>query len=98
VIGTHQDLSGPVQGWACRFSTDENGGSRKNQCRRRINGPKSNLIVKTAAYDPNGRCLASAKKMVSATRFFAMVCPMGSPTVLAAQDILFDGAVLQLFR
>jgi len=26
-----------------------------------------------------------------------MVGPMGSPTVLAAQDILFDAGVLQLF-
>ena len=35
--------------------------------------------------------------MVERDKIFAMVGPMGSPTVLAAQDILFDAGVLQLF-
>jgi ABC-type branched-subunit amino acid transport system substrate-binding protein len=35
--------------------------------------------------------------MVERDKIFAMIGPMGSPTVLAAQDILFDAGVLQLF-
>jgi len=39
----------------------------------------------------------ASQKMVERDKVFAMVGPMGSPTVLAAQDILFDAGVLQLF-
>src|SRR3954464_14457078 len=35
--------------------------------------------------------------MIERDKIFAMIGPMGSPTVLAAQDILFDAGVLQLF-
>ena len=35
--------------------------------------------------------------MIEKDKIFAMVGPMGSPTVLAAQDILFDAGVPQLF-
>jgi ABC-type branched-subunit amino acid transport system substrate-binding protein len=35
--------------------------------------------------------------MIESDKIFAMVGPMGSATVLAAQDILFDAGVLQLF-
>ena len=35
--------------------------------------------------------------MVERDKIFAMIGSMGSPTVLAAQDILFDAGVLQLF-
>jgi branched-chain amino acid transport system substrate-binding protein len=39
----------------------------------------------------------ASQKMVERDKIFAMVGPMGSPTVLAAQDVLFDAGVLQLF-
>jgi len=39
----------------------------------------------------------ASQKMVERERYSAMVGPMGSPTVLAAQDVLFDAGVLQLF-
>src|SRR5438132_13091629 len=35
--------------------------------------------------------------MVERDKIVAMVGPMGSPTVLASQDVLFDAGVLQLF-
>src|SRR5258708_7377740 len=35
--------------------------------------------------------------MIERDKIFAMIGPMGSPTVLAAQDTLFDAGVLQLF-
>ena len=39
----------------------------------------------------------ASQKMVERDKIFAMIGPMGSPTVLAPQDILFDAGVLQLF-
>jgi branched-chain amino acid transport system substrate-binding protein len=52
--------------------------------------------VEDSGYDPKKAVLAS-QKMVERDKIFAMIGPMGSPTVLAAQDVLFDAGVLQLF-
>src|SRR5229473_1203902 len=67
VIGTHQDLSGPIKMWGVPVS----------------NGMKMAVVA--------------SQKMIERDKIFAMVGPMGSPTVLAAQDVLFDAGVLQLF-
>jgi branched-chain amino acid transport system substrate-binding protein len=61
-----------------------------------INGRKLKLILEDNGYDPKRAVLAS-QKMIERDKIFAMIGPMGSPTVLAAQDILFDAGVLQLF-
>ncbi|MEY9649756.1 branched-chain amino acid transport system substrate-binding protein [Bradyrhizobium elkanii] len=54
------------------------------------------MILEDNGYDPKKAVLAS-QKMVERDKVFAMIGPMGSPTVLAAQDVLFDAGVLQLF-
>jgi len=61
-----------------------------------INGRKLRMILEDNGYDPKKAVLAS-QKLIERDKIFAMVGPMGSPTVLAAQDILFDAGVLQLF-
>src|SRR4029077_443663 len=61
-----------------------------------IHGRKIKLILEDSGYDPKRAVLAS-QKLIERDKIFAMVGPMGSPTVLAAQDILFDAGVLQLF-
>src|SRR4029077_260550 len=61
-----------------------------------INGRKIKLVLEDSGYDPK-RAVLPSKIMIERDKIFAMVGPMGSPTVLAAQDILFDAGVLQLF-
>jgi ABC-type branched-subunit amino acid transport system substrate-binding protein len=61
-----------------------------------IHGRKLKLVLEDSGYDPKRAVLAS-QKMIEKDKIFAMVGPMGSPTVLAAQDVLFDAGVLQLF-
>src|SRR5207237_1093736 len=61
-----------------------------------IQGRKIKMVLEDSGYDPKRAVLAS-QKMVERDKVFAMVGPMGSPTVLASQDVLFDAAVLQLF-
>jgi branched-chain amino acid transport system substrate-binding protein len=61
-----------------------------------INGRKLKLVLEDNGYDPKKAVLAS-QKMIERDKIFAMIGPMGSPTVLAAQDVLFDAGVLQLF-
>ena len=96
VIGTHQDLSGPIKGWGVsvangmKFAVDEINAAGG------VNGRKLKLIVEDSGYDPKKAVLAT-QKMIEKDKIFANVGSMGSPTVLAAQDIVLDAGVPQLF-
>jgi branched-chain amino acid transport system substrate-binding protein len=96
VIGTHQDLSGPIKGWGVPVSNGMKMAVEEINSAGGINGRKLKLVVEDNGYDPKKAVLAS-QKMVERDKVFAMIGAMGSPTVLAAQDILFDAGVLQLF-
>jgi len=96
VIGTHQDLSGPIKVWGVPVSNGMKMAVEEINSAGGINGRKLKLILEDNGYDPKKAVLAS-QKMIERDKVFAMVGPMGSPTVLAAQDILFDAGVLQLF-
>jgi len=96
VIGTHQDLSGPIKVWGVPVSNGMKMAVEEINAAGGINGRKLKLILQDNGYDPKKAVLAS-QKMIERDKVFAMVGPMGSPTVLAAQDILFDAGVLQLF-
>src|SRR5215472_2230700 len=96
VIGTHQDLSGPIKVWGVPVSNGMKMAVEEINAAGGINGRKLKLILEDNGYDPKKAVLAS-QKMVERDKVFAMIGPMGSPTVLAAQDVLFDAGVLQLF-
>src|SRR5712672_4871492 len=96
VIGTHQDLSGPIKVWGVPVSNGMKMAVEEVNAAGGINGRKIKMILEDNGYDPKKAVLAS-QKMVERDKIFAMIGPMGSPTVLAAQDILFDAGVLQLF-
>ena len=96
VIGTHQDLSGPIKFWGVPVSNGMKMAVDEINAAGGVNGRKIKLILEDSGYDPKRAVLAS-QKMIEKDNVFAMVGPMGSPTVLAAQDILFDAGVLQLF-
>src|ERR1700751_2503079 len=96
VIGTHQDLSGPIKGWGVPVSNGVKIAVEEINAAGGIHGRKRKLILEDNGYDPK-KAVLSSQKMVERDKVFAMVGPMGSTTVLAAQDILFDAGVLQLF-
>jgi branched-chain amino acid transport system substrate-binding protein len=96
VIGTHQDLSGPIKFWGVPVSNGMKMAVEEVNAAGGIHGRKLKLVLEDSGYDPKRAVLAS-QKMIEKDKIFAMVGPMGSPTVLAAQDILFDAGVLQLF-
>ncbi|MBR0709083.1 ABC transporter substrate-binding protein [Bradyrhizobium liaoningense] len=96
VIGTHQDLSGPIKGWGVPVSNGMKMAVEEVNAGGGVQGRKIRLVVEDSGYDPKKAVLAS-QKLIERDKIFAMVGPMGSPTVLAAQDILLDAGVLQLF-
>jgi branched-chain amino acid transport system substrate-binding protein len=96
VIGTHQDLSGPIKVWGIPVSNGMKMAVEEINAGGGINGRKLRMILEDSSYDPKKAVLAT-QKMIERDKVFAMVGPMGSAPVLAAQDILFDAGVLQLF-
>jgi len=96
VIGTHQDLSGPIKFWGVPVSNGMKMAVEEINAAGGINGRKLKMILEDNGYDPKKAVLAS-QKMVEKDKVFAMIGGMGSAPTLAAQDILFDAGVLQLF-
>ena len=96
VIGTHQDLSGPIKGWGVPVSNGMKMAIEETNAAGGIHGRKIKMVIEDSGYDPK-RAVLATQKMVERDKIFAMVGPMGSPTVLAAQDILLEAGVLQLF-
>ncbi|SEM88855.1 ABC transporter substrate-binding protein [Bradyrhizobium sp. OK095] len=96
VIGTHQDLSGPIKVWGVPVSNGMKMAVEEINATGGIQGRKIKMILEDNGYDPKKGVLAS-QKMVERDKIFVMIGSMGSAPTLAAQDILFDAGVLQLF-
>src|SRR4029079_19111077 len=97
VVGTHQDLSGPIKVWGVPVSNGMKMAVEEINAAGGINGRKIKMILEDNGYDPKKAVLAS-QKMVERDKIFAMIGPMGSPTVLAAQALTFAARVLTLFH
>ena len=96
VIGTAQDLSGPIVALSkpavngMRMRIDEinaEGG---------VNGRKLRLVVEDHGYDPKKAVLA-AQKLVQQDQIFAALGSIGTPTAVAAMQIYLDRKVAHLF-
>ena len=96
VIGTIQDLSGPVSpfGKAARNGLqlrvdeiNEQGG---------IHGRKIRLIVEDNAYDPK-RAVLAAQKLVNQDKVFLIAAHIGTPMNNAAMPVQFDKGVINFF-
>src|ERR1700724_1243592 len=89
VIGTHQDLSGPIKVWGVPVSNGRKMGVEEINAAGGIQGRKLRMILEDNGYDPKRAVLAS-QKMVERDKIFAMVGPMGSPTALGALKFMME--------
>ncbi len=96
VLGSHQDLSGPIKGWGVPVANGMKLAVDEINAAGGIHGRKIKLIVEDSGYDPKKAVLAT-QKLIEKDKIFVNIGSMGSPTVLAAQDITLDAGVLQLF-
>ncbi len=96
VIGTHQDLSGPIKGWGVAVANGMKLAVEEINAAGGVHGRKFKLILEDSGYDPKKSVLAT-QKMIEKDKIFVNLGSMGSPTVIAAQDITLDAGVLQLF-
>ena len=96
VIGSHQDLSGPIKGWGVSVANGMKLAVDEINAAGGIYGRKIRMVVEDSGYDPKKAVLAT-QKLIEKDKIFVNIGSMGSPTVLAAQDITLDAGVLQLF-
>ena len=96
VLGTHQDLSGPIKGWGVAVANGMKLAVEEVNAAGGVHGRKFKLILEDSGYDPKRSVLAT-QKMIEKDKIFVNLGSMGSPTVLAAQDITLDAGVPQLF-
>jgi branched-chain amino acid transport system substrate-binding protein len=97
VIGTIQDLSGPIAGYGkqarngMQLRIDE-----LNEQSGGINGRKIKLLVEDNGYDPKKAALA-AQKLVNQDKVFAVVGHIGTAPNMAAMPIQFEKNVINFF-
>lgn len=96
VLGTHQDLSGPIKSWGVPVANGMKMAVEEINAAGGINGRKLKLIVEDSGYDPKKAVLAT-QKMLEKDKVFSMIGGMGSAPVAAAEDNVFDAGVTQLF-
>jgi branched-chain amino acid transport system substrate-binding protein len=96
VVGTHEDLSGPVKGWGVPVANGMKMAAEEINAAGGVNGRKIKLVIEDSGYDPK-RAVLATQKLIDRDQIFSMVGPMGSPTVLAAQDLVLEAGVTQLF-
>jgi len=96
VVGTIQDLSGPLAGFGKQIrlgmllrveELNEQGG---------INGRKLKLLVEDSGYDPK-RAVLAAQKLVNQDKIFAMLGHLGTAQNNAAMPVQFEKNVINFF-
>lgn len=96
VIGTMQDLSGPIVAFSKQLVAGMNMRVDEINASGGINGRKLKLVVEDHGYDPKKAVLAT-QKLVQKDKIFAMIGTIGTPTSLASMPILFEKNIPHLF-
>jgi branched-chain amino acid transport system substrate-binding protein len=96
VIGSHQDLSGPIAGWGTQVKLGLEMRAREINEAGGIHGRKIKLVIEDSAYDPK-KAIMVTNKMISRDHVFAFVGNMGSPTAGATKPIISGKKIPQMF-
>src|SRR5258706_13988594 len=83
VIGTMQDLSGPIVAFSKQLVAGMNMRVDEHNAQGGVNGRKLKLVVEDHGYDPKKAVLAT-QKLVQKDRIFALVGPISTPTAMAS--------------
>lgn len=96
IIGSHQDLSGPIAGWGTQTKMGLEMRAREINEAGGIHGRKIRLVVEDSAYDPK-KAIMVTNKMITRDEVFAFVGNMGSPTAGATKPIISAKKIPQMF-
>ncbi len=96
VVGTIQDLSGPLAALGTHFRNSLQMRFDEANAEGGIHGRKIRLVAEDSGYDPKKGVLA-AQKLVQRDKVFAAVSNLGSPVMLATMPLFLERKVLHLF-
>lgn len=96
VLGSIQDLSGPIAGFGKQARNGMQLAADEINEQGGVNGRKIKLIVEDHAYDPKKAVLA-AQKLVNQDKIFMMVGHIGTAHNMAAMPIQFEKNVINFF-
>lgn len=96
VIGTHQDLSGPITFWGVPVKNGMQLAVEEINAKGGIHGRKLRLVVEDSGYDPKKAVLAT-QKLLSRDEIFVMAGAMGTPTVLASMPLVLRQGLPHVF-
>ena len=96
VVGTIQDLSGPLAALGTHFRNSLQMRFDEVNAEGGIHGRKIRLVAEDSGYDPKKGVLA-AQKLVQRDKVFAAVSNLGSPVMLATMPLFLERKVLHLF-
>jgi ABC-type branched-subunit amino acid transport system substrate-binding protein len=96
VVGSHQDLSGPIMGWGVQVKMGLEMKAREVNEAGGIHGRKIRLVIEDSSYDPK-KAIMVTNKMIASDKVFAFVGNMGSPTALATKPIISGKKIPQMY-
>lgn len=96
VVGTLQDLSGPIAALGAHFKNGTQMRFDEENAKGGVHGRPLKLIAEDTAYDPKKAVLA-AEKLIQRDKAFAVINNLGSPVVMATMPLFVDAGVLHLF-
>ncbi|MBW1815646.1 MAG: ABC transporter substrate-binding protein [Deltaproteobacteria bacterium] len=96
VIGSHQDLSGPIAGWGIQVKMGLEMRAREINEAGGIHGRKIRMVIEDNAYDPK-KAIMVTNKMISRDKVFMFIGNMGSPTAGATKPIISRKKIPQMF-
>lgn len=96
VIGSLQDLSGPISALGAHFRNGTQMRFDEENAKGGVHGRQLKLIVEDTAYDPKKAVLA-AQKLIQRDKVFAVIHNLGSPVVMSTMPLFLDAGVLHMF-
>lgn len=96
LIGTIQDLSGPLAAYSKETVNGMNMRIEETNAAGGINGRKIRLLVEDSGYDTKKAMLA-AQKLAQSDKIFAVAGSMGTTIALTTQQVFIDADVVNLF-
>jgi len=96
VVGSLQDLSGPLAGFGKQLRNGMILRSEELNEQGGVNGRKLKLIIDDDGYDPR-KAVLGAQKLVNQDKIFAMVGHLGTAPNMAAMPIQFEKNVINFF-
>ena len=96
IVGTHLDLSGPLAQWGQATRNGLRMGIDEANAEGGMQGRQIRLIVEDDRYDP-AAAASAVRKLVNEDGVFAILSPLGTPTVEASMTQALNHGVLHLF-